>query len=82
MADAATPKSKRGPKPKPSGEVKRNNFTFRMCFDLRVKVMALSAKSGRPMSEEVEARLIASFDGPDLAERVAALVVEKMNDRA
>jgi hypothetical protein len=52
---------RRGPKPKPPSEVRRNNFTFRIRDEMRGKLIAASEKSGRPMSEEAERRIEMTF---------------------
>lgn len=52
---------RRGPKPKPASEVKRNSFTLRMRDDMRAKLQAAADQAGRPMSEEAERRIETSF---------------------
>ncbi|BCM88097.1 Arc family DNA-binding protein [Methylobacterium indicum] len=50
----------------PSG--KRGKFAFRVTAELREKLEAAAAASGRPVSEEIEMRLEASFREPEIIE--------------
>lgn len=54
-------KKKRGPKPKPPEEVRRNNFTFRIRDRMRAQLIEAAEISGRAMSEEAERRLEETF---------------------
>lgn len=45
---------------------KRGTFTFRVTIELRAQLEAAAAKSGRPVSEEIEARLESSFKEPEI----------------
>lgn len=69
MSDAgAKMRRPRGPKPRPQGELKRNSITFRALDDLRSRLMERAAKRGRSLSEEVEARLMETFERERLLE--------------
>lgn len=74
-----TEPKKRGPKPKPSSEIRRNNLTFRIRDVMRDKLQAAAEKSGRSMSEVVEIAVEQYLDGPEFAAKIAALVAAKLS---
>ncbi len=68
MGNAMTesqPKAKRGRPPKPAEDVKAKNLTFRTRGALRDQLEEAANDAGRSISEEVEYRLIRSFDRVD-----------------
>ncbi|WP_128565992.1 Arc family DNA-binding protein [Methylobacterium crusticola] len=50
---------------------KRGKFAFRVTADLREKLEASAEASGRPVSEEIEARLEASYRDPEIVHRTS-----------
>jgi phage protein D len=71
----AEPK-KRGRPPKRPGAGSRRNYAFRMTDATRDQVVAAADKNGRSMSEELEARIEASF-AEDRMRAIAREEIEK-----
>lgn len=69
MVEVATAK-KRGRPPKPESEKTRGNITFRSRPGTREQLEASAAKHRRSLSEEVEARLVQSFNYDGVYEAV------------
>jgi hypothetical protein len=61
----------RGRPPIAQADRKANNLTFRTRGDMRSKLEEAAQKSGRSISEEIEARLERSFVADEVREAVA-----------
>ena len=71
---------RRGRPPKDPTDRKDGNLTFRTRGSLRERLSAAATENGRSISEEVERRLEASFEGFDAASAVSAAARRAIDD--
>ncbi len=80
-----TEKKRIGRPPKDPSGGKRYGAMFRQSEALRARLMSAADSAGRSMSEEIERRLEASFDIPDLRlmirEEIRAALREERHER-
>lgn len=60
---------------------KRGTFSFRVTADLRSKLEQAATEAGKPVSEEIEARLEASFRDPTVIHATTEQTVNRIIDR-
>jgi hypothetical protein len=70
-----------GRPPKPAKERKSVNFTFRSRGELRDLLRASAEPVGRSISEEIERRLVQSFQKEQAARDVAKALLEHFEER-
>jgi hypothetical protein len=70
-----------GRPPKPPEERRRGHFTFRTTDKLREQLRDAAGVSGRSISEEIEIRLLQSFQKEGAARDVARALLEHFEER-
>lgn len=60
---------------------KRGTFSFRVTADLRAKLEQAATEAGKPVSEEIEARLEASFRDPAVVHATTEQTIDRIIDR-
>jgi hypothetical protein len=81
MSDEAKAKRKPGRLPKIEGDLKNTSLTFRTRAGMREKLEAEAALHHRSISEEVEARIQASFEAPALEALLRRVISEEIEKR-